>query len=127
MCRVLDVAESGYYAWRKGAPPCARQLADERLLLNIRLSYEASDGTYGAPRVLRDLRDDGFHVGQKRVARLMRQDGLVGRRRRACVHTTDSTHAYPLAPNLLARRFDVNGIALNQVWVSDITYIPTRE
>ena len=127
MCRVLAVAPAGYYAWRQRVSPCARQLADERLLLNIRLSYQASDGTYGAPRVLRDLRDDGVRIGQKRVARLMRQDGLVGRRRRPRCWTTDSAHAYPLAPNRLARRFDVNGIALNRVWVSDITYVPTRE
>jgi len=127
MCRVLDVAPAGYYAWRQRSAPCARQLADERLLLNIRLSHTASDGTYGAPRVLRDLREEGLRVGQKRVARLMRHDGLVGRRRRTAVHTTDSAHAYPVAPNLLARRFDATGLALNQVWVSDITYVPTRE
>ena len=127
MCRVLDVAPSGYYAWRKRTTPCARQLADERLLLNIRLSHHASAETYGAPRVLEDLREEGLHVGQKRVARLMRQDGLVGRRRPTFVHTTDSTHAYPVAPNLLARAFDVNGVALNQVWVSDITYVPTQQ
>ena len=131
MCRVLDVVPSGYYAWRKGPAPCARQLADERLLLNIRVSHQLSDGTYGAPRVREDLRDLGLHVGQKRVARLMRQDGLVGRRPRAFVTTTDSQHTYPIAPNLLARAFDVNGIAgpraLNRVWVSDITYVPTQQ
>jgi putative transposase len=65
-------------------------------------------------------------VGQKRVARLMREDGLVGRRPRARRgSTTDSNHPHPIAPNLLDRQFDVNGIALNQVWVSDITYVPT--
>ncbi len=127
MCRVLAVAPAGYYAWRRRTTPCARQLADERLLLNIRLSHHASAGTYGAPRVLRDLCEEGWHVGQKRVARLMRQDGLVGRRPRAFVATTDSAHAYPLAPNLLARQFAVSGRAPNQVWVSDITYVPTRE
>jgi transposase InsO family protein len=127
MCRVLDVAPSGYYAWRKRTTPCARQVADERLLLNIRLSHHASHDTYGAPRVLEDLREAGLHVGQKRVARLMRRDGLVGRRRARFVHTTDADHAYPLAPNRLARAFDVHGVALNQVWVSDITYIPTPQ
>jgi transposase InsO family protein len=128
MCRVVEVAPAGYYAWCHRRSPCARQIADERLLLNIRLFHEASDGTYGAPRVLHDLRDEGVRVGQKRVARLMRHDGLVGRRRRSSgVRTTDSNHAYPLAPNLLDRQFDVNGIALNRVWVSDITYVPTGE
>jgi putative transposase len=127
MCRVLEVARSGYYAWRKRTTPCARQLADERLLLNIRLSYHASDGTYGAPRILDDLRDAGFHVGQKRVRRLMQREGLAARQPKAFVATTDSAHAYPIAPNLVARHFDVDGMALNQVWVSDITYVPTRE
>ena len=128
MCRVLAVSPTGYYAWRKRAPS-ARAIADERLLLNIRLFHRASDESYGAPRILRDLRDDGQRVGQKRVARLMRQDGLVGRRRsRAWVRTTDSAHAYPVPPNVLARRFDVNGIqVVNRVWVADITYVPTQE
>lgn len=127
MCRVLEVAPAGYYAWGKRSSSHARAIADERLLLNIRVSHQASDGTYGAPRVLRDLRDEGFRVGQKRVARLMRQNGLVGRRPRAFVRTTDSNHAHPIAPNLLARQFGVNGVAVNQVWVSDITYVPTWE
>jgi putative transposase len=127
MCRVLELAPAGYYAWCKRSSPSLRAIADERLLLNIRLSHQASDETYGAPRVLRDLRDDGLRVGRKRVARLMRREGLRGRQPRAFVRTTDSTHAYPLAPNLLNREFDVNGVALNRVWVSDITYVPTRE
>lgn len=127
MCRVLAVAPAGYYAWCRRSSPCARAIADDRLLLNIRISHRASDGTYGAPRVLRDLRDEGLRVGQKRVARLMRRDGLVGRRPRRFVRTTESTHAYPIAPNLLARQFDVNGVAINRVWVSDITYVPTWE
>lgn len=127
MCRVLDVAPSGYYAWRTRTTPCARQLADERLLLNIRRSHHASAETYGAPRVLEDLRELGLRVGQKRVARLMRHDGLAARRPRKFVRTTDPVHAHPLAPNLLARAFDVNGVALNRVWVSDITYVPTQQ
>jgi transposase InsO family protein len=127
MCRVLEVAPSGYYAWRRGAAPSARAIADERLLLNIRVSHRTSYGTYGAPRVLEDLRADGLRVGKKRVARLMRRDGLVGHRPQAFVSTTDSTHRYPIAPNLLARQFDVNGMAINRVWVSDLTYVPTQE
>jgi putative transposase len=127
MCDVLDVAPSGYYAWRKRAPT-ARAIADERLLLNIRVAYEKSGKTYGAPRVHRELRDDGIGVGRKRIARLMRADGLVGRApRRRRILTTDSGHDDPIAPNLLDRQFDVNGVRLNRVWVSDITYVPTRE
>jgi len=128
MCRVLEVAPAGYYAWRRKASPTAHAIADERLLLNIRIAYQASDSNYGAPRIHRDLRHAGLRVGKKRVARLMRVDGLVGRSpRRRGVRTTDSTHAYPTAPNLLDRQFDVNGVAVNRVWVSDITYVPTRE
>lgn len=129
MCRVLDVAPSGFYAWRTRTAPCARAIADERLMLNVRVAHERSDGTYGAPRVHRELRDAGLRVGKKRVARLMRQDGLVGRPRpRRGVATTDSTHEDPVAPNRLDRQFDVEGVReLNRVWVSDITYIPTRQ
>jgi len=127
MCRVLDIAPAGFYAWRTRAPS-ARALADDRLLLNVRVSHQRSAGTYGAPRVHQDLRAQGFHVGKKRVARLMRQQGLVGRVRRRRVRTTDSTHPDPVAPNLLARQFAVQGIgAMDRIWVSDITYVPTRE
>ena len=74
-----------------------------------------------------ELQAQGTRVGPKRVARLMRTHGLVGRRRgRPRVQTTDSTHAHPIAPHLLARQFDVHGVAVNRVWVSDITYVPTR-
>jgi putative transposase len=126
MCRVLEVSPSGYYAWRTRSP-CLHAIADERLMLNVRIAFETNGGQYGAPRIHGELHDAGIHVGKKRVARLMRAAGLVGRRLRArSVSTTDSNHAHPVAPNLLDRRFDVNGIALNQVWVSDITYVPTR-
>ena len=127
MCRVLDVSPAGFYVWRTRAPS-ARALADERLMLNVRISHSRSGGTYGAPRVHRDLRDQGLPVGKKRVARLMRHQGLVGRVRRRSARTTDSAHPDPVAPNLLARQFDVNGIgAMDRIWVSDITYVPTRE
>ena len=127
MGEVLDVSPSGFYAWRK-RPPSERAIADERLLLNIRIAHAKSDGDYGAPRVQRELNDEDIHVGTKRVARLMRRDGLRGRApRRRRPRTTDSAHAHPIAPNLLAREFDVNGVALNRVWVSDITYVPTQE
>jgi transposase InsO family protein len=127
MCRVLEVAPAGYYAWRTHTSPTAHAIADERLLLNIRVAYRASAGTYGAPRIQRELRDEGIRVGKKRVARLMQADDLVGRAPRRWVRTTDSKHGYPIAPNHLDRQFDVTGMRLNQVWVSDITYVPTGE
>jgi len=127
MCRVLQVSPAGFYVWRTRAPS-ARAIADERLMLNVRIIHRRSRRTYGAPRVHRDLRDAGTRVGKKRVARLMQHDGLVGRRPRRRVRTTDSTHPHPIAPNLLDRQFDVNGIrAVNRVWASDITYVPTAE
>jgi len=127
MCKVLDVSPAGFYASQKRAP-CQRAIADEMLVLHIRAKHSDSGKTYGAPRIHEDLRDEGIRVGKKRVARLMVREGLQGRvpkRRRP--PTTDSDHALPVAPNLLNRQFDVNGVALNQVWVGDITYVPTRE
>jgi transposase InsO family protein len=128
MCRVLALAPSGYYAWRRGASPTAHAIADECLLAHVRVAHAQSDRTYGAPRVHRALRSQGVRVGQKRVARLMRVDGLAGRApQRRRVRTTDSAHAEPIAPNHLARQFAVqDGRALDRVWVSDITYVPTR-
>lgn len=131
MCRVLGVAPSGYYAWRHGASPTAHAIADEVLLARVRGAHRASAGTYGAPRVQQELRAQGVRVAKKRVARLMRADGLVGRARgRRGVRTTDSAHAHPIAPNVLGRQFAVRGDdgprALDRVWVSDITYVPTR-
>ena len=126
MCRVLAVSPAGFYAWRTRAPS-AHAIADERLMLNVRVTFTRYDGRYGAPRIHRELRDEGIRVGPKRVARLMRADGLVARpRRRGGVRTTDSAHTLPIAPNLLDRQFDVNGVRINQVWVSDLTYVPTR-
>jgi len=128
MCRVLTVSPAGFYTWLTRAPS-ARAIADERLMLNIRVAHERSDRTYGAPRIQRDLRADGLAVGTKRVARLMRQAGLAGEPgRRGRPRTTDSAHDHPVAPNRLARQFDVTGVRRpDRVWVSDFTYVPTRE
>ena len=125
MCRVLELSRSTFYAARTRAPS-ARAIADERLLLNVRIVHRRSHGTYGAPRVHQELRAEGTRVGKKRVARLMQEDELVARRPKRAVRTTDSAHAHPIAPNLLERQFDAYGVALNRVWVSDITYLPTR-
>ena len=127
MCRVLDVSVAGFYAYLE-RPPSWRALIDELLMAHIRIAFAESGETYGAPRVLEELREAGLPTSKKRVARLMRQGGLVARApKRRRVVTTNSNHGDPLAPNLLARQFDVNGIAVNRVWVGDITYLPTRE
>ena len=127
MCRVLAVSSSGYYA-SLTRPPSWHAVIDEVLMAHVRLIHEESGETYGAPRVHRELQAEGLPVSPKRVARLMREDGLVARpRRRHRIATTNSNHTNPIAPNLLARQFDVTGGALNRVWVADITHIPTRE
>lgn len=127
MCRVLEVSPSGYYASLK-RPPSWHALIDEVLMAHVRIIHHESGETYGAPRVHRELQAEGLPTSTKRVARLMREEGLVARpRRRHRVSTTDANHDHPIAPNLLARQFDVHGVGINRVWVADLTYIPTRE
>ena len=127
MCRVLAVSPSGFYAAQRRRPS-ARAQRDQALRLQVRAVHKKSRRTYGAPRVHAELRTQGEPVARKRVARLMREDGLVGRRPRRRVRTTDSQHAQPVAPNVLQRRFKVDQVpGLDRVWVSDLTYVPTRE
>jgi len=127
MCRVLEVSVAGFYAYLKRPEPW-RALIDEVLMARVRVAFTESDGTYGAPRIERELRADGLPTSTKHVARLMREAGLAARPRpRQRVVTTDSTHTDPIAPNRVARAFDVDGIALNTIWVGDITYVPTRD
>jgi putative transposase len=126
MCRVLEVAPSGYYASLK-RPPSWHAVIDEVLMARVRIIHAESGETYGAPRVHVELQAEGLPASPKRVARLMREEGLVARPRKAYrVCTTQANPADPVAPNLLARQFDVNGVGINRVWVADITYIPTR-
>jgi putative transposase len=124
MCRVLEVSRQGYYAWvRRKA--CRRQQRDETLSHSIRRAFEVGEGNYGAPRVERELRSQGIATSRKRVARLMRQHGLVGRpQRRRFVCTTDSRHGFRIAPNRLERDFTPEGP--NRVWATDITYVATK-
>ncbi len=127
MCRVLEVSVAGFYAYLKRPEPW-RALIDEVLMASVRVAFAESDGTYGAPRIERELRAEGLPTSTKRVARLMREAGLVARPRpRLRVVTTDSAHTDPIAPNRVQRQFDVEDIALNTIWVGDITYVPTRE
>ena len=127
MCRMLSVSRAGFYAAQR-RPPSARATRDQWLRLHVRTAHAQSNRTYGAPRVHQELQAHGEHVAKKRVARLMREDGLRARIPRRFVRTTDSTHAFPIAPNLLARPFAVEQVpAPDRVWVSDLTYVPTRE
>jgi putative transposase len=124
LCRVLGVSRAGFYAWQARAPSAHAQ-ADDRLGLEIAVIHAESRQRYGSPRVHAELLDRGHRTSRKRVARLMRQHRLAARRRRRFRVTTDSRHPFPVAPNVLARRFEqpVPDVA----WVTDITYIPTGE
>lgn len=127
LCETLEVSSSGYYDWRKRQQePCQREQADQRLVVEIRAICAQGRHTYGSPRVHAQLRQDGRRHGRKRVARLMKKDGLQGRaRKRWKVMTTDSRHTEPIAPQRLLGA--TAPLESNQVWVGDITYIPTKE
>ena len=123
MCRVLGVSTSGFYAWRDRAPS-ARSMANAVLVDQIRQVHAQSDATYGMPRIRAELRDQGFGVSRKRVARLMRTNGIRGvSRRRGFVVTTRRDRRLGRAPDLVERRFEADGP--NRLWVADMTYVPT--
>jgi len=123
MCRVLKVAASGYYAWVR-RPQSERSKEDERLKVRVRASHKASRKTYGSPRVQQDLKEDGVRIGKKRVARLMREEGLSGNSPKKFKRTTGSSHTKPIADNILDRKIDEVSRP-NEVWVADITYVWT--
>jgi putative transposase len=122
MCRVLGISTSGYYAWA-GRTPSQRAREDEVLRQRIEAIHRQSRGTYGRPRVHAELKEDGVHIGCKRVTRLMRQAGLQGASRRKRYRTTVRDREARPAPDLVDRNFSVEGP--DQLWVADITYIPT--
>ena len=123
MARVLGVSESGYHAWRQRGPS-ERALADGVLLKTIRTVHASSRDTYGAPRLHAALRAQGQRHGRKRIARLMRSAGLVGAsRRRSGVTTTRRDKKARPAPDLVDRNFTAT--QPNQLWVADITFVPT--
>ena len=124
-CELLEVSTSAFYDWHRHLPS-ARQLADETLGERIQAIYDDSRGTYGWPRVHQALRRDGVHVSRKRVARIMRQKGLVGRCRRRWTKTTLSDPEVT-AVDLLKRAFGPGTVEVDRVYVSDITYIWTWE
>jgi putative transposase len=123
LCRLLGVSPSGYYAWRK-RPASARAHADAALTTTIRAIHTGSRGTYGAPRVHAELADaHGVHCGRKRVARLMRADGLAGVCRRRSARTTRRDEAATASDDLVKRAFTAT--APDRLWLADITYLPT--
>ena len=123
MCRVLQVSASGYYAWRDRAPS-ARTVANAVLSERIRQVHIDSHHTYGMPRVRAELLDQGVAVSRKRVARLMQANGIRGiSRRRGFTVTTRRDGKQRPAPDLVRRKFEADGA--NQLWVADMTYVPT--
>jgi putative transposase len=126
LCSVLNVTRQGFWAWKR-RPPSRRRQDDERLKRQIEEAWQASDETYGVPRVHAELRlAGGVRIGRKRVARLMRELGIHGvSRRRGRVRTTAPDKRQSPAPDLVNRRFEAS--RPDETWVADITYVPTHE
>jgi len=124
MCQALRVSRSGYYDWQNRGQS-QRDLSNEVLLEQIEKTYRESRGTYGSPRITAELRANGDSCGNKRVARLMRINGIAAKTKRRFKVTTDSGHNQPVAANLVNRKFEAE--KANRLWSSDITYIPTNE
>jgi len=124
LCDVLGVSRSGYYAW-KYRPESLRSTEDKQLLMEIREIHRQSEETYGSPRVHAELQDMGVRCGQNRVARIMQENKVVSIHRKKYQVTTNSNHKLTVAENLLDRDFVATDV--NQKWVGDITYIPTRQ
>lgn len=124
MCRALEVSRGGFYSWirrYKGR----REQENEQLLIEIREEFRKGRKTYGSPSITRELKKQGKKVNKKRVARIMRENGIRAKTKRKFKVTTHSGHKYPISPNLLNQDFTATGP--NKVWVSDITYIATKE
>nr|WP_157115672.1 IS3 family transposase [Ketogulonicigenium robustum] len=124
LCCLMQVSDRGLRAWRH-RPPSLRQRRDMVLLAHIREQHRLSLGSYGRPRMTQELTELGIRVGQRRVARIMRDNGIQVLRSRKFKRTTDSDHSFNIAPNRLNQDFTAR--APNQKWAGDITYIWTRE
>jgi putative transposase len=122
MCRMLEISTSGYYAWAT-RPPSARTISDLLLGDRVEALWRDSRETYGRPRIQSDLVDEGIHVSDKRVARLMKERSIHGASRRKGFKTTVRDRDARPAPDLVDRKF--TAAAPNQLWVADITYVPT--
>lgn len=124
MASVLKVSRSCYNSWLI-SKPSNHELRDKELLLEIKRIFKDKRSRYGSPRIYKQMKGTKYSCSKKRVARLMRENGLVARHKRKFKVTTDSNHDFPIAPNLLERKFVVSD--LNRCWVSDFTYIWTLE
>jgi len=127
MCRALQVARSGFYAWLE-REPSRRALEDQRILSDMKTLHVESNRTYGVPRLHIALRKMGWLIGRNRIARLMHEGNILVKTRRRFKATTNSKHDHPIAANLLDRNFAPEKIAgPNRAYAGDITYIDTVE
>ena len=124
MCRALKVVPSGYYTQKKRGIS-KQALSNERLDRAIRAAHKQGRGNYGSPRITKELKEQGISCSENRVARRMQKNGIAAKTKRRFKVTTQSKHKHPVAENVLKRNFGAT--AQNQVWVSDITYVWTRE
>lgn len=128
LCRALGVSPSGYASWKAAARaerPAGKRLSDAQLLAHIRAIHARTRAAYGSPRIFAELKDAGYALSKDRVERLMRAHGIRARHKRRFKATTDSSHGWPVAPNVLDRHFRPS--VPNAAWVADITYIGTGE
>lgn len=127
LCDTVGVSRSGYYSWR-GRPEAERSISNGGLIKRIRAIHEKSDRTYGSPRVAAELRAEGLRCGDNRVARLMREEGLISESvKKFKITTTDSNHDLPIAERIFETENVDAVMAPNQVWGGDITYVATEE
>ena len=124
MCKSLEVSKSGYYNWLKSGSS-KRWLENQVISMHIKDIFKKCIESYGPPRIKVELEKRGCYVSRPRVARIMRVNYLVARRHRKFRFITDRNHNYPIAPNILNQNFEVH--RMGQVWVSDMTYIQTKE
>ncbi len=121
MSKALRISRSGYYQWRKRLPS-TREKNNEHLLEQIREVYNSRRRVYGSPRITAEINSKGIRCGKNRIARIMKANRIRAEIKRGFRRTTDSKHSYALAANLLIHRSQTE-----RLWVSDITFIPTRE
>jgi putative transposase len=124
MCKVFKISKSSYYGWLSGGN-CNRWAENEKLMVAIKKIHEMSHESYGSPRIHHELKSLGFVASRPRIARIMKASGIRSQRSKKFIATTDSKHKYPVVENKLNRAFLVE--RRNQVWVSDITYVRTKQ
>lgn len=124
MCHALDVSRSGYYAWRKRRKS-NRCIENEKLLAQIRIIHKQSRATYGSPRIAEELKESGYQCSENKIARLMRLNDIKAKIKRKFRRSGSTVVLSTYAKNVLDRQFDVSTI--NKVWVTDLTYIWTKE